>query len=108
MRDRVTAEGRKGVCLVLGVFFFWRFAVVGAAHGRHGPQTRQEPRAAGPRLVISATRADIVVRNGHTCWRPTLKEHTRFIAANDHMIDPPRAVKTDGVFPRRERRTLMP
>ena len=50
---------------MLGVFFFCAFAVIGSdAWGCWRRQSRSEPRAHAPGAVISASRADIVDRNG--------------------------------------------
>ena len=64
MRDqtRVRAEGRL---LVMGVFFFCAFSVIGARMGLLATSEPVEPRAHAPGAVISASRADIVDRNGN-------------------------------------------
>jgi cell division protein FtsI (penicillin-binding protein 3) len=64
MRDqsRLRAEGRL---LVLGAFFFCAFAVVGARMGLLATTEPMEPRAQAPGAVISASRADILDRNGN-------------------------------------------
>ena len=59
--DRQRAEGRL---LVLGVLFFCAFLVVAARMGLLAMSEPVEPRAHAPGAVISATRADIVDRNG--------------------------------------------
>lgn len=63
MRDmsRNRAEGRL---LVLGVFFFCAFAVVGARMGILATSEPMEPRASAPGSQISNARADIVDRQG--------------------------------------------
>ena len=90
MRDssRQRAEGRL---LVLGVFFFCAFAVVGARMGVMATMDPTEPRAAAPGSVISATRADIVDRNGNLL--ATNFETHALYAQPHHMIDPERAAK---------------
>ena len=90
MRDsaRQRAEGRL---LVLGVFFFCAFAVVGVRMGIMATTDPTEPRAAAPGSVISATRADIVDRNGNLL--ATNFETHALYAQPHHMIDPERAVK---------------
>lgn len=60
-QDRNRAEGRL---LVLGVFFFCAFAVVGARMGLLAVSDPVEPRAHAPGSIIANTRADIVDRNG--------------------------------------------
>jgi len=57
-RSRAAAEGRLLVCWVC--ILLLRLAVGWRAHGVRGTTDRQQPRAASPRSVISATRADIV------------------------------------------------
>tara|TARA_R110002012_G_scaffold60307_14_gene157919 strand:- start:43433 stop:45220 length:1788 start_codon:yes stop_codon:yes gene_type:complete len=90
MRDasRQRAEGRL---LVLGVFFFCAFAIVGARMGVIATTDPTEPRAAAPGSVISATRADIVDRNGNLL--ATNFETRALYAQPHHMIDPVRAAK---------------
>ncbi|WP_341234296.1 penicillin-binding protein 2 [uncultured Sulfitobacter sp.] len=90
MRDsaRQRAEGRL---LVLGVFFFCAFTVVGARMGVMATTDPTEPRAAAPGSVISATRADIVDRNGNLL--ATNFETHALYAQPHHMIDPERAAK---------------
>ncbi|SFS71273.1 cell division protein FtsI (penicillin-binding protein 3) [Sulfitobacter marinus] len=97
MRDsaRQRAEGRL---LVLGVFFFCAFTVVGARMGVMATTDPTEPRAAAPGSVISATRADIVDRNGNLL--ATNFETHALYAQPHHMIDPERAAsKLMNVFP---------
>ncbi|WP_372993595.1 peptidoglycan D,D-transpeptidase FtsI family protein [Sulfitobacter sp.] len=90
MRDssRQRAEGRL---LVLGVFFFCAFSVVGVRMGVMATTDPTEPRAAAPGSVISATRADIVDRNGNLL--ATNFETHALYAQPHHMIDPERAAK---------------
>jgi len=105
MRDasRQRAEGRL---LVLGVFFFCAFAVVGARMGVMATTDPTEPRAAAPGSVISATRADIVDRNGNLL--ATNFETHALYAQPHHMIDPRGAVKKlMGVFPDLNEERLM-
>ena len=97
MRDasRQRADGRL---LVLGVFFFCAFTVVGARMGVMATTDPTEPRAAAPGSVISATRADIVDRNGNLL--ATNFETHALYAQPHHMIDPQGAVKKlMAVFP---------
>ncbi|MBK5932881.1 cell division protein FtsI (penicillin-binding protein 3) [Rhodovulum imhoffii] len=60
-RARQRAEGRL---LVLGVFFFSAFALVGLRMGALATSEPSEPRAAAPGAQIVAQRADIVDRKG--------------------------------------------
>ncbi|MEP4197447.1 MAG: penicillin-binding protein 2 [Aliishimia sp.] len=97
MRDgaRQRAEGRL---LVLGVFFFCAFAVVGARMGLLATSEPMEPRASAPGSVISAARADIVDRKGRIL-ATNLETHALY-AQPPQLIDP---IKTAGelvkVFP---------
>ena len=63
MRDtmRQRAEGRL---LVMGLFFFCAFMVVGVRMGVLATSVPEEPRAHAPGARISAARADIVDRHG--------------------------------------------
>ena len=97
MRDhaRMRAEGRL---LVLGVFFFAAFAVVGARMGLLATSEPVEPRAHAPGAVISASRADIVDRNG-SILATNFETHALY-AQPKHMIDPEVAAKKlVGIFP---------
>ncbi len=105
MRDasRQRAEGRL---LVLGVFFFCAFTVVGARMGVMATTDPTEPRAAAPGSVISATRADIVDRNGNLL--ATNFETHALYAQPHHMIDPARTAKQlVAVFPDLSEERLM-
>ena len=90
MRDhaRQRAEGRL---LVLGVFFFCAFAVVGARMGLLATSEPVEPRAHAPGAVISASRADIVDRQGNIL--ATNFETHALYAQPLHMIDPVAAAR---------------
>jgi cell division protein FtsI (penicillin-binding protein 3) len=85
MRDaaRQRAEGRL---LVLGMFFLCAFTVVGARMGLLATSEAMEPRAQAPGAVISATRADIVDRNGNIL--ATNFETHALYAQPKHMVDP--------------------
>lgn len=85
MRDqsRMRAEGRL---LVLGLFFFCAFAVVGGRMGMLATTDPVEPRAHAPGAVISATRADIVDRNG-SILATNFDTHALY-AQPKHMVDP--------------------
>jgi cell division protein FtsI (penicillin-binding protein 3) len=85
MRDRarLRAEGRL---FVLGAFFFCAFAVVGARMGMLASTEPVEPRAHAPGAVISASRADIVDRNG-SILATNFDTHALY-AQPRHMVDP--------------------
>ena len=80
--DRNRAEGRL---LVLGVFFFCAFAVVGARMGLLAVSDPVEPRAHAPGSIIANTRADIVDRNGRIL-ATNLDTHALY-AQPPHLID---------------------
>ncbi len=90
MRDhsRMRAEGRL---LILGVFFFAAFSVVGARMGLLATTDPVEPRAHAPGAVISASRADIVDRNG-SILATNFETHALY-AQPKHMVDPEYAAK---------------
>ena len=90
MRDqsRLRAEGRL---LVLGAFFFCAFAVVGARMGLLATSEPVEPRAQAPGAVISASRADIVDRNG-SLLATNFDTHALY-AQPKQMVDPAAAAK---------------
>ncbi len=90
MRDhsRLRAEGRL---LVLGVFFFCAFGVVGAQMGLIATSDPVEPRTHAPGAVISASRADIVDRNGDLL-ATNFDTHALY-AQPVQMIDPASAAK---------------
>ncbi len=105
MRDqsRLRAEGRL---LVLGAFFFCAFAVVGARMGMLASTDPVEPRAHAPGAVISASRADIVDRNGNIL-ATNLDTHALY-AQPKHMVDP--VLAAEGlvkVFPDLDRDKLI-
>jgi cell division protein FtsI (penicillin-binding protein 3) len=97
MRDtaRARAEGRL---LVLAVFFFCAFSVVGARMGMLATSDPVEPRASAPGAAISAARADIVDRSGRIL--ATNFETHALYAQPPHMIEPKRAAeKLAEIFP---------
>jgi cell division protein FtsI (penicillin-binding protein 3) len=97
MRDhsRLRAEGRL---LILGVFFFAAFAVVGGRMGLLATTDPVEPRAHAPGAVISASRADIVDRQG-SILATNFETHALY-AQPKHMVEPELAAKKlVGIFP---------
>ena len=105
MRDqsRHRAEGRL---LVLGVFFFGAFVVVGARMGLLATSEPVEPRAQAPGSVISASRADIVDRNGNLL-ATNFDTHALY-AQPKNMIDPAAAAKKlVAVFPDLDEKRLV-
>ncbi|MBD3663660.1 penicillin-binding protein 2 [Sulfitobacter sp. TSTF-M16] len=105
MRDqsRLRAEGRL---LVLGVFFFCAFAVIGARMGLLATTDPVEPRAHAPGAVISASRADIVDRNGNIL--ATNFETHALYAQPRNMVDPEAAAeKLVAVFPDLKKERLI-
>ena len=105
MRDhsRMRAEGRL---LVLGVFFFCAFGVVGARMGMLATSEPSEPRAQAPGSVMSASRADIVDRNGNLL-ATNFDTHALY-AQPRHMIDPAAAAKKlVKVFPDLDEKRLL-
>ena len=102
-QDRVRAEGRL---LVLGAFFFCLFAVVGARMGLMAMSEPVEPRAHAPGAVISASRADIVDRNG-SILATNLETHALY-AQPKHMIDPENAAEQlVAIFPDLKKERLI-
>ena len=81
--SRARAEGRL---LVLGLFFFCAFAVVGVRMGGLATSDPVEPRSAAYGSPISAARADIVDRNGNLL-ATNFDTHALY-AQPLHMIDP--------------------
>ncbi|MEM7520797.1 MAG: penicillin-binding protein 2 [Pseudomonadota bacterium] len=97
MRDhaRLRAESRL---LVLGIFFFCAFSVIGARMGLLATTDPVEPRAHAPGAVISASRADIVDRHGNIL-ATNMDTHALY-AQPKFMVDPVSAAKgLVSVFP---------
>lgn len=86
--DRQRAEGRL---LVVGVFFFCAFMLVGARMGTLASSDVEEPRAAAGGASIIAQRADITDRNGRIL-ATNLTTHSLY-AQPPIMIDKARAAK---------------
>ncbi|WP_425052323.1 peptidoglycan D,D-transpeptidase FtsI family protein [Psychromarinibacter sp. S121] len=88
MRDkaRQRAEGRL---LVLGLFFFCAFSVVGARMGLMAASVPEEPRASASTSEIVNQRADIVDRNGRIL-ATNLQTHSLY-AQPPMMVDKARA-----------------
>ncbi len=87
-RDRQRAEGRL---LVVGVFFFCAFMLVGARMGTLASSEVEEPRAAAGGASIIAQRADITDRNGRIL-ATNLTTHSLY-AQPPIMIDKERAAR---------------
>lgn len=105
MRDqaRLRAEGRL---FVLGAFFFCAFAVVGARMGMLASTDPVEPRAHAPGAVISASRADIVDRNG-SILATNFETHALY-AQPKLMVDPVAAAEgLVRVFPDLDEKRLI-
>ena len=94
-RSRSRAEGRL---LILGLFFFCAFAVVGGRMGMLATSDPVEPRSAAVGSAISAARADIVDRHGNLL--ATNFETHALYAQPKQMIDPVAAAeKLVKIFP---------
>ncbi len=87
-RARNRAEGRL---LVLGVFFFCAYAVVGIRMGHIATTEPMEPLANAPGAVIAQQRADIVDRNGNIL-ATNFETHSLY-AQPPQMVDPIAAAK---------------
>jgi cell division protein FtsI (penicillin-binding protein 3) len=90
MRDRarLRAEGRL---LVLGVFFFCAFAVIGGRMGLLANSEPAEPRAGVAGAEILAQRADIVDRAGRIL-ATNFETHSLY-AQPEQMVEPARAAR---------------
>lgn len=102
-RNRLRAEGRL---LVLGVFFFCAFSVVGARMGLMAASEAAEPRGIDSDTRIVAQRADIVDRRGRILATNLL---TRALYATPPiMVDKPRAARElAAIFPDMEEAELL-
>ena len=102
-RARHRAEGRL---LVLGVFFFCAFMVVGVRMGMLATSEPVEPRASAQGASISAARADIVDRKGRIL--ATNFETHALYAQPPHMIDPVASARgLAEIFPDLEEKELL-
>lgn len=102
-KSRARAEGRL---LVLGVFFFCAFAVIGARMGLLATSEPVEPLASAPGATIAAQRADIVDRHGRIL-ATNFETHSLY-AQPPLMVDPEAAA--DGladIFPDLDREKLL-
>jgi len=106
MRDRARqrAEGRL---LVMGIFFFCAFTVVGARMGLLAASVPEEPRTSGIGSDITAQRADIVDRNGKIL-ATNLRTHSLY-AQPPLMVDPKGAAAAlAAIFPDLKEAELLP
>ena len=87
-RDRARQRAASRL-LVLSLFFCSAFLLVGLRMGTLAASEPAEPRAAAPGASISATRGDIVDRNGRVL-ATNLATHSLY-AQPPLMVDPPRA-----------------
>jgi cell division protein FtsI (penicillin-binding protein 3) len=87
-RSRARAEGRL---LVLGLFFFCAFAVVGARMGLLATSEAVEPQASAGGTAIATQRADIVDRDGRIL-ATNFETHSLY-AQPPLMVDPVAAAK---------------
>ncbi|MCE8513534.1 penicillin-binding protein 2 [Ruegeria pomeroyi] len=102
-RSRARAEGRL---LVLGVFFFCAFSVVGARMGMLASSEAQEPMASAPGATIAAQRADIVDREGRLL-ATNFETHSLY-AQPPQMVDPVAAAEgLVRIFPDLDRDRLV-
>ncbi len=105
MRDRarVRAEGRL---LVLAVFFFCAFAVIGVRMGHIATSEPVEPIANARGAAIAQQRADIVDRHGRIL-ATNFETHSLYVQP-PHLIDPEHAAKElVRIFPDLEEEKLL-
>ncbi|MDV7142620.1 penicillin-binding protein 2 [Tropicimonas sp. TH_r6] len=101
-RTRRCAEGRL---LVLALFFFCAFAVIGTRMGTLAASEATEPRAAATGTAIIASRANIVDRNGRIL-ATNLSTHSLYAQTRD-MVEPNRAAEELAlIFPDLDPETL--
>ena len=105
MQDRARARAESRL-LVLGLFFFCAFMVIGGRMGLVAISEPMEPRAAAPGAQIAAQRADIVDRHGRIL--ATNFETHALYAQPPQMIDPEGAAeKLAEIFPDLDRDRLL-
>ena len=105
MQDRARARAESRL-LVLGLFFFCAFTVVGARMGHLATSEPVEPQASAPGATIAAQRADITDRHGRIL-ATNFETHSLY-AQPPLMVDPVAAA--DGlvkVFPDLDRDRLI-
>jgi cell division protein FtsI (penicillin-binding protein 3) len=94
-RTRVRSEGRL---LILGMFFFLAFSVIGARMGILAATEPVEPKSAATGAEILAQRADITDRNGRIL-ATNMTTHALYAHPKD-MVDPARVARElAGIFP---------
>ena len=105
MRDK--SRGRAQLRLVfLALSFFSAFSLIGARMGILAATEPVEPRTASAGAEITASRADIVDRNGRVLATNMLT-HALYAQTRD-MIDPPRvASELAAIFPELDEATLL-
>lgn len=102
-RSRARAEGRL---LVLGLFFFCAFSVVGVRMGMLATSEAQEPLASAPGAAIAMQRANIVDREGRIL--ATNLDTYSVYAQPPLMIDPLAAAdKLVAIFPDLDKERLV-
>lgn len=102
-RARARAEGRL---LVLGVFFFCAFSVVGARMGILASSEAQEPMASATGAAIATQRADIIDREGRLL-ATNFETHSLY-AQPPLMVDPVAAAEgLARVFPDLDKERLI-
>lgn len=102
-RARARAEGRL---LVLGVFFFCAFSVVGARMGMLASSEAQEPMASATGASIATQRADIIDREGRLL-ATNFETHSLY-AQPPLMVDPVAAAEgLARVFPDLDKERLI-
>lgn len=101
-RTRIRSEGRL---LVLGMFFFLAFSVIGARMGILAATEPVEPKSAATGAEIIAQRADITDRNGRIL-ATNMTTHALYAHPKD-MVDPARVARELAqIFPDMDEATL--